>query len=181
VAVVHQRREPPASANRRALATFDRPRQQDLGEHLHLLLIAARRDQHARREPERRESGRLCDRIDLVDLRRGGGEVPGVDVERGEVVECVGEQAERAGVAREAHAAGREQVPELVVPEILREAAGQPQPAPVLAAAVGLAERAQRLRERRDGRRVAHGEPRHEGVEEHVKRAAAAARRARAG
>ena len=62
-------------------------------------------------------------------------------------------------------------VPELVVPEILREAARQPQPAPVLSAAVGLGERAQRPRERRDRRRIALGEPRHEGVEEQVGRA----------
>ena len=92
-------------------------------------------------------------------------------MKRGEVVGHVREQAERAGVARDAHAAGREHVPELVVPEILREAARQPQPAPVLFVAVGLAERAQRLRERRDRRRVPLGEPRHEGVEEHVGRA----------
>ena len=66
---------------------------------------------------------------------------------------------------------GREHVPELVVPEILREAARQPQPAPILSAAVGFAERAQRPRERRDGRRVPLGEPRDEGVEEQVGRA----------
>ena len=88
---------------------------------------------------------------------------------RGEIVERVREQVERAGVAREAHAAGREHVPELVVPEILREAARQPQPAPVRSAAVGFAERAQRPRERRDGRRIPLGEPGHEGVEEHVR------------
>ena len=40
-----------------------------------------------------------------------------------------------------------------------------------VSAAVGLAERAQRPRERRDGRRVPLGEPRHEGVEERVGRA----------
>ena len=94
-----------------------------------------------------------------------------MDVERGEVVERVREQVERAGVTREAHAAGRERVPELVVPEILREAARQPEPAAILSAAVGFAERPQRPRERRDGRRVPLGVPRHEGVEEQVGRA----------
>ena len=62
-------------------------------------------------------------------------------------------------------------VPELVVPEILREAARQPQPAPVGSAAVGLGERAQRPRERRDRGRVSLGEPRHQGVEQRVGRA----------
>ena len=157
--------------DRRALATRDRARQRVVGQRLQPRLIAARRGQHARRVPERRESGRLRDRIDLLDLRRSGGEGPGMDVERGEVVERVREQVERAGVAREAHAAGRERVPELVVPEILREAARQPQPAPIVSAAVGFGERAQRPRERRDGRRIPLGEPRHEGVEEQVGRA----------
>ena len=159
-------------AERRALAARHRIRARSVSTSAcSCASIAARRGQHARRVLERRESGRLRDRIDLVDQRRGGGEGPGMDVERGEVVERVREQAERAGVARDAHAAGREHVPELVVPEILREAARQPQPAPVLSAAVGLAERAQRPRERRDRRRVPLGEPRHEGVEEQVGRA----------
>ena len=122
----HQYR-PSAEPSPRAIAL----RQRVVGQRLQPRLIAARRGQHARRVLERREPGRLRDRIDLVDQRRGGGEGPGMDVERGEVVERVREQAERAGVARDAHAAGRERVPELVVPEILREAARQPQPAPV--------------------------------------------------
>jgi uncharacterized protein YbjT (DUF2867 family) len=131
--------------------------------------LATRADE--RRIPERRDSSRLRDRIDLIGLRRSGGERSRMDVERGEVVERVREQVERAGFARYAYAAGREHVPELIVPDILREAARQPQPLPVLTAAVGFPERAQRPRERRDGCRVPLGEPRHKGVEEPVGRA----------
>src|SRR6185437_3613482 len=96
---------------------------------------------------ERRDSSYLRDRIDLVDQRRGGGERPRMDVERGEVIERVREQVERAGLTGQAHAAGRERVPELVVPEVLGEAARQPQPPPVRTAAVGSVERAQCPRE----------------------------------
>ena len=179
--VVHQRDEPGGQGDRRPVALRDRARQGFVGQRLQPRLIAARRGQRARRVPERREPGRLSDRTDLLDLRRSGAEGAGMDVERGEVVERVREQVERAGVTREAHAAGRERVPELVVPEILREAARQPEPAAILSAAAGFAERPQRPRERRDGRRVPLGEPRHEGVEEQVGRALGlrAGRRAR--
>ena len=72
------------------------------------------------------QSGCVGDRVDLFDLSGGGGERPGVDVERGEVVERVGEEVKRAGLSRDADAAGCEHVPELVVPEILCEAAREP-------------------------------------------------------
>ena len=91
----------------------------------------------------------------------------GVDGERAEEVGRDPEQAERAGVAREAHPVGREDVPELVIPQIRRQPAGQPQPAPV---GTGFGEGAQRLGERRDARGVALGEPHGERVEEHVAR-----------
>ena len=166
VAVMPQRGKPQDQAQPRALAALRPIPPRGFEERLRL--VAAVRGQHQRRVLQWREARRLRDRLDLADQRGGGGEVPGVDVKRGEVVRHDREQAERAGVAREAHAAGGERLPELVVPEILREAARQPQPAAVVAAGVGPGEREQRLRERRDGRRVALGEPRHEGVQERV-------------
>ena len=93
-------------------------------------------------------------------------------VERGEIVGHVREQVERAGVACDAHPARREHVPELVVPEILGEAAGQPQPAHVARRqSLHVAEPIERLTERRQTGRVALGEPRRQGVEEQVDRA----------
>ena len=90
-----------------------------------------------------------------------------MDGERAEVVRHDPEQAERAGVARQAHAVVREDVPELVVPQVRCQAAGQAQPAPV---GFRFRERPQCLRERGDARGVALGEPRGERVEEHVAR-----------
>ena len=79
------------------------------------------------------------------------------------------EQAQRAGVTRDAHTAvGHEFVPELVVPQVLRQPARQPQPAPVRSAAVGSGERVQRLRDRLHARRIPLGEPRHEPVQERL-------------
>ena len=130
MAVVQQGSEPPEPAEGRAFSTRHRTSQRCFADRLELCVIAAASGQHACRVPERRKSGRLRDHLELIDQRRGGGERPRMDVERGEVVERVGEQVERAGLARQAHAVGRKQVPELVFPKILREAARQPQPAP---------------------------------------------------
>ena len=95
-----------------------------------------------------------------------------MDVERGKVVERVREQVERAGVARDAHAARREHVPELVVPEILGQATRQPHPPHVASGqSVHVAELVERAPERRQTGRVALGEPCGQPVEEQVDRA----------
>ena len=95
-----------------------------------------------------------------------------MNLERGEVVGHMREQAERAGVACHAHPARREHVPELVVPEILGQATRQPQPTHVpCGQSLHVAEPVERVPERRHTRRVALGEPRGQPVEEQVDRA----------
>jgi len=86
----------------------------------------------------------MGDQIDLVDQHRCGGEGPGMDAERGEVVERIGEQVERSRVASDALSASCQRVPELVVPEILCETARQPQPTRVVFLGLGIGERVQR-------------------------------------
>ena len=82
------------------------------------------------------------------------------------------EHAERARLARDAQPTRRKLVPELVVPEILREATGQPEPARVACRqSLDVAERVERAPERRHTGRVALGEPRRQAVEEQVDRA----------
>ena len=98
---------------------------------------------------------------------------PAMHVERRQEVGHDREQAERAGLARDAHAAGRELVPELVVPEILREPARQPQPVPVGPPPSGSANARSARESGATRRRVPVREARHEGVEERVGRARA--------
>ena len=76
-----------------------------------------------------------------------------MDIECGEEVGHARKQSERAGVAGDAHPAGRELVPELVVPEILGQATRQPQPTHVSCGqSLHVAERAERVPERRHAR-----------------------------
>ena len=90
------------------------------------------------------------------------------------------EHAERARLARNAQRARRELVPQLVVPQVLGQAARQPEPAHVASRQSLLAaERAERLPERRHTGRVAVGEPRRQAVEEQVGRALRLRRRRR--
>ena len=70
------------------------------------------------------------------------------------------EDAERPGVASEAHLPRGQLVVRLVVPQLGRDAAREREPAGV----VVLAERAKRSLELRHRRRVAVGEARHEAV-----------------
>ena len=133
-----------------------------------------------RRELQRCQAGRVDDRVGLLDQRRSGVERSRMNVEARAIGGRDREHAERARLARDAQRARRQLVPQLVVPQVLGQAARQPEPAHVACRQSLLAaERAERLPQRRHAGRVALGEPRRQAVEEQVDRARRLRRRRR--
>ena len=173
VRVVQQRGRPLEDAQRHALASRRHARAVSSLDQLEPVgLVAAPRGQHQRRVLQRCHVGRLRDRVDLLDQRRGGAEGSRMNVEGRAVRGRDREHAERARLTRDAHPARREHVPELVVPEILGQATRQPQPAHVACGQLlHVAERVERPPQRRHTGRVALGESRRQTVEEQVDRA----------
>ena len=105
--------------------------------------------------------GRLGDRVGLLQQRRRLGVLPGVHVHAGAVAGRDGKDAERACLARAAHAAGGQLVPDLVLPEIRGDAARQPEPAVVgRTVPVVSSEGVERLPQRSHGCRVTLRDPR---------------------
>src|SRR5687767_5168026 len=92
-------------------------------------LLSAPRDQDPGAVLDGGDAGCMGDRVDLVDQHRRGVERAGVHVQRGTVGGDDRQCAQRARLTRDAYAAGHERVPELVVPEVLREPAREPEPA----------------------------------------------------
>src|SRR4030095_4602338 len=118
--------------------------------------------------------------VDLLDQRRSGAERSTMNMEGRAIRERDREHAERARLTRNAHPARREYVPELVVPEILREATRQPEPAHVACGQLlHAAKRVQRAPQRRHTGRVALGESCRQAVEKEVDRTSRLWRRRR--
>jgi hypothetical protein len=120
----------------------------------------------------RRAPDRLHRRVDLTDELLGGAELAGEDVDEHPLGEGERELAERAGLAGEPHVAIGQRQRVLVIPDVLRGRAGQPQPAQLLRRRPLISlERPVRPAQDRDGRRKSLGEQRRQAVEQHVGRA----------
>src|SRR5919201_6299881 len=89
--------------------------------------------------------------IRFVDEGGGGGEFSAVHIDDGTIGKRVRQDREHACVPGELYLPGRQRVPRLVVPQIPRDSAGQPEPASSLVAAAAVTKGFECLLEGTDG------------------------------
>ena len=111
------------------------------------------------------------DRVGLLDQRRRGRELCGVDLSARVIGERYWKGGQRTGIAGKLDRVGGHLMPRRVVPELMRDGAGEPQePWSLLHGARVVRKRAHRSPEQRHGGGVALGEPDRKTIQQQVDR-----------